>query len=62
MRDKGGAVDPESSNLSNQVRCARCVRAPRDDADYVAWETLDEGAVCPGCLTMLEMEARRASG
>ena len=62
MRDTGGAVDPESSNLSNQVRCARCVRAPRDDADYVAWATLDEGAVCPGCLTMLETEARRASG
>ena len=59
MTDKGGA---EGSNLSNQVRCPRCARAPRDDADYVAWEILDEGAVCPGCLTMLEMEARRASG
>jgi hypothetical protein len=32
MTDKGGSVDPESSNLSNQVRCPRCVRAPRDDA------------------------------
>lgn len=62
MTDKGGSVDPESSNLSHQVRCPRCVRAPRDDADYVDWAALDEGAVCPGCLTMLEMEARRASG
>lgn len=62
MTDKGGAVDPERSNLSDQVRCPRCVRAPRDDADYVDWAALDEGAVCPGCLTMLEMEARRASG
>jgi hypothetical protein len=50
------------SNLSNQVRCSRCIRAPRDDADYVDWAAFDEGAVCPGCLTMLELEARRASG
>lgn len=55
-------MNPESSNLSNQIRCPRCIRAPRDDADYVDWEALEEGAVCPGCLTMLEMEARRASG
>lgn len=53
---------PESSNLSNQVRCSRCRRAPRDDADYVGWEVLEEGAVCPGCLTMLETEVRRADG
>lgn len=58
----GGSVDPDSSNLSNQVRCPRCRRPPRDDADYVDWEVLDEGAVCPGCLTMLETEARRAGG
>lgn len=58
----GGRVDPGSSNLSNQVRCSRCRRAPRDDVDYVGWEALDDGTVCPGCLTMLETEARRASG
>ncbi len=57
----GRGMDPESSNLSNQVRCSRCRRSPRDDADYIGWEALDEGAVCPGCLTMLEVEARRAS-
>lgn len=51
-------MEPERSNLSNQVICSRCRRAPRDDADYVAWEALAEGAVCPGCLTMLEIEAR----
>lgn len=56
-----GRVDPETSNLSNQVRCSRCRRAPRDDADYVAWEALDDGTVCPGCLTMLEEGARSAS-
>jgi len=55
-------VDQETSDLSNRVKCPRCQRAPNDDADYVAWEALDEGAVCPGCLTMLEMEARRARG
>lgn len=55
-------MDEESSKLSKQVRCSRCRRAPRDDADYVGWEPLDEGDVCPGCLTMLEVEARRATG
>jgi hypothetical protein len=54
-------VDPQSSNLSSQVRCLRCRREPRDDADYVTWHALAEGSVCPGCLTMLETEARRAS-
>jgi hypothetical protein len=54
-------VDPQSSHLSSQVRCSRCRREPRDDADYVTWHALDEGAVCPGCLTMLETDACRAS-
>jgi hypothetical protein len=54
----GGCVDPEASDLSNQVRCARCRRAPRDDADFVGWEALDQGAVCPGCLTMHEVAMR----
>jgi len=55
-------MEPESSKLSNQVRCSRCQRAPRNDLDYVDWEALDDAPVCPGCLTMLEVEARRASG
>ena len=55
-------MDLESSKLSRQVRCSRCLRVPRDDADYVGWDALDEGAVCPGCLTMLEVEARRLTG
>lgn len=58
----GECVDPESSSLSHQIRCSRCRRALRDDVDYVGCEAFDEGAVCPGCLTMLEVEARRASG
>jgi hypothetical protein len=40
-------VDPEASNLSNQVRCSPCQRAPRDDADYVGWEALEEGRRFP---------------
>jgi hypothetical protein len=49
-------VGSEGSGLSNHVGCARCRRAPRDDADFVEWEQLDDGEVCPGCLTMLEVE------
>ncbi len=54
-------MDSQSSNLSSQVRCSRCRREPRNDADYVAWHALDEGAVCPGCLTLLEEDAQRAA-
>jgi hypothetical protein len=53
-------VDSQSSNLSSQIRCTRCRREPRDDADYVTWQALDEGAVCPGCLTLIETEAARS--
>ena len=52
-------MDPDGSNLSNQVGCIRCMRRPRDDADFGQWEELDEGEVCPGCLTMLEADRRR---
>jgi hypothetical protein len=48
-------VSSESSGPSH-VGCARCRRAPRDDADFVEWEELDDGKVCRGCLTMLEVE------
>jgi hypothetical protein len=58
---EGRNVDPQSFNLSSQIRCSRCRRKPRDDADYVTWRALNDGAVCPGCLTMIETEARRAS-
>jgi hypothetical protein len=54
-------MDEQSSRLSKHVNCARCRRAPLDDSDFVDWETLDEGEVCPGCLTMLEEHARRAA-
>lgn len=52
-------MNPDGSDLSNQVGCARCMRAPRDDADLEQWEELDAGEVCPGCLTMLEVDTRR---
>jgi hypothetical protein len=54
---KGGrTVDAQSSNLSSQVKCSRWRHEPCDDADYVTWHALDEGGVCPGCLTLLETE------
>jgi hypothetical protein len=53
-------LDPQSSNLSSHVSCSRCRREPRDDADYVTWRALEEGTVCPGCLTLLETDERRA--
>lgn len=56
---RGRRMDPENSDLSSQVQCARCRRSPRDDADYVSWCALDDGSVCPGCLTMLETETHR---
>jgi hypothetical protein len=37
------------------------LRAPRDDADFVEWEKVDDGEVCPGCLTLLETHERRAA-
>jgi hypothetical protein len=52
-------VDPQSSNLARQVRCSRCQREPRDDADYVTWHALEDGTACPGCLTMLEAAEHR---
>jgi hypothetical protein len=50
----------QSWRLSEQVTCARCRRAARDDADFVGWEQLEDGQVCPGCLTMVEAHERRA--
>lgn len=54
-------MEDEGSRLSKQVTCARCRRAPRDDSDFVEWEKLEDGEVCPGCLTMLEAQASRAA-
>jgi hypothetical protein len=53
-------VDEHGSRLSKQVTCVRCRRVPRDDADFVEWRKLDDGEVCPGCLTMLEAHDRSA--
>lgn len=53
-------MDPESSNLSHDVRCSRCRREPRDDSDYVTWQALGDDTVCPGCLTLLEADEHRA--
>ena len=55
-------MDPESAKFANEPKCSRCQRPARDDGDYGDWEALDEGVVCPGCLTMLETHARRRTG
>jgi len=54
-------MDEQGSTLSNQAKCARCRRSPRDDVDFVDWEQIDDAEVCPGCLTMLEVQARRTA-
>jgi hypothetical protein len=53
-------MEGEGSGLSKQVQCARCLRDARDAGDLADWQPLDEGVVCPGCLTMLEAQAPRA--
>ena len=44
---------------SGVVACARCVRQPRDADDHAVWAAFEEGAVCPGCLTLTEVEQLR---
>jgi hypothetical protein len=49
----------EPSAWAELVTCARCARPPRDPDDRSAWAMVDEGEVCPGCLTLTEVEARK---
>jgi hypothetical protein len=37
-------------------RCARCARLPRDPDDRMAWVTVDDDEICPGCLTLNDRE------
>jgi hypothetical protein len=55
------AEDPPDNleQASAPVRCARCTRAPRSAQDRLAWVTVDDAQVCPGCLTMLDNEQLR---
>jgi hypothetical protein len=41
------------------LRCARCVRTPRDPDDRTTWVTIDDERICPGCLTLHERERLR---
>ena len=54
-------TEEHTQDDSSQVLCARCRRVPRDGSDLILWEPLAEGDVCPGCLTMLEADARRTA-
>jgi hypothetical protein len=52
----------EHDEDSGVIVCARCVRRPRDADDHAVWAAFEEGAVCPGCLTLTEVEQLRESG
>jgi hypothetical protein len=43
-------------------RCPRCTRSPRDAEDRLNWATIDDAEVCPGCLTMNDVERLRDDG
>jgi hypothetical protein len=41
------------------ARCSRCARSPRSAEDRLAWATIDDADVCPGCLTLVDTERIR---
>jgi hypothetical protein len=56
------AMDDETVDDLEQaapVRCTRCTRAPRNAEDRLAWVTIDDTEICPGCLTMTDNEQLR---
>jgi hypothetical protein len=55
----GDALEPD-----NPVTCARCARTPRDEEDLARWVSVesDPEEVCPGCLTLHEVEHLRNGG
>jgi hypothetical protein len=52
------AVD-NLEQATTPVRCTRCTRAPRSAEDRLAWVTIDDAEICPGCLTMTDNEQLR---
>jgi hypothetical protein len=41
--------------------CGRCARPPRDEDDRVAWITIEDTEICPGCLTLSEAAALKSA-
>jgi len=51
-------TDP-STDLSKTSACARCRRIAQDEDDLAGWELIDDDMVCPGCFTLLEVDAQQ---
>jgi hypothetical protein len=49
----------EPSSVGKLETCARCARRARDADDRETWATIGEAEICPGCLTLTEVEALR---
>jgi hypothetical protein len=50
----------ESGQAATPLVCVRCRRAPRDPDDRATWAVVDDDNLCPGCLTLDEVERLRA--
>jgi hypothetical protein len=51
--------DGEPTPAAAPLVCARCRRPPRDRDDRASWVTVNDDTLCPGCLTLAELERVR---
>lgn len=58
MNEEESMDDGESAPPAPLV-CARCRRPPRDPDDRASWVTINDDELCPGCLTLAELERVR---
>ena len=49
----------ESGRDETPLVCVRCRRAPRDTNDRATWVVIADDNLCPGCLTLAEVERLR---
>ncbi len=49
----------ESGRDATPLVCVRCRRAPRDPVDRATWVVIADDNLCPGCLTLDEVERLR---
>jgi hypothetical protein len=52
-------TDHDADAATTPIVCTRCTRTPRDTDDRLAWVTIDDDEICPGCLTMNDEERLR---
>jgi len=50
----------EPGREATPLVCGRCRRAPRDPDDRATWVVVGDHNLCPGCLTLDEVERLRA--